>query len=233
MTWSVNACRQAVGHYWPPRPGGVARYILRHKAVLFLLSFALLTRLPLLSTSINEVDSANFINALTAGYDILQLRPHPPGYPVYVFMGWLMKEALHDPQRSLTVLGALLGSLAVAPFHSLLKELATPKIALVASLLFIVNPLFWSFSEAALSDVPSLGCGVLLAWLCYKARYSSVAFLSACVVASLAIGIRLPNVALLLLLAFPLGYRWLALKQRAWGLGCGGWSFSPLPPPSG
>lgn len=206
----------------PLRPGAIARYIARHRAAAFLLLFALLIRLPLLSISIDEVDSANFINALTLGYDVPQLRPHPPGYPVYIFMGWLLNGVLDNPQRSLTLLSALLGSLAVVPFHALLRELTGGKIALVGSLLFIVNPLFWTFSEAALSDVPSMACGVLLAWLCYQARHRAAAWLWACVVSSIAIGIRQSNLSLLLLPAFALGYRWLALKQRPWGLTAGG-----------
>ncbi len=218
----MDGCLPGRSKTLPLRLGVIARYIARHRVAVFLLLFALFTRLPLLSTSIDEIDSANFINALTEGYDVPQLRPHPPGYPVYVFMGWLLNGVLDSPQRSLTLLSALLGSLAVIPFHSLLREMAGGKIALVGSLLFIVNPLFWSFSEAALSDVPSMACGLLLAWLCYKARHSSWAFLGASVVSSIAIGIRQPNVALLLLLAFPLGYRWLALKQRPWRLAVGG-----------
>jgi 4-amino-4-deoxy-L-arabinose transferase-like glycosyltransferase len=218
-------CRQGYrgyGNNLPLRRGAIPRYVARHPAAVFLLLFALLTRLPLLSISIDEVDSANFINALTLGYNVPQLRPHPPGYPVYIFMGWLLDGVVNNPQRSLTLLSALLGSLAVVPFHSLLRQMTGGKMALVGSLLFVVNPLFWTFSEAALSDVPSMACGVLLAWLCYKARHSAAAWLWACVVSSIAMGIRQSNLALLLLPAFPLGYRWLALKQRPWGLTAAG-----------
>jgi 4-amino-4-deoxy-L-arabinose transferase-like glycosyltransferase len=179
---------------------------------------ALLTRLPLLSISLDEVDAANFVNALANGYNIPQFRPHAPGYPVYIFLGWLLNQAIGNPLLTLTLLSALLGSLAVFPFYLLLRELAGPRIALVGSLLFIVNPLFWSFSEAALSDVPAMFLAVLLAWLCYRARHSTAAFLWACVVLSIAIGTRPPNVALVLLLAFPLGYRWLVGKNLSWKL---------------
>lgn len=196
----------------------IAGYLLRYKIPLALVVVALLTRLPLLSISIDEVDAANFVNALTNGYDVPQLRPHAPGYPVYIFLGWLLNQAIGDPLLTLTLLSALLGSLAVFPFYLLLQELAGPRIALVGSLLFIVNPLFWSFSEAALSDVPAMFLAVLLAWLCYRARHSAAAFLWACVVLSLAIGVRQPNMALGLLLAFPLGYRLLVGKNLSWKL---------------
>ncbi len=200
------------------RPSLVAGYLARHITVLCLVSLALLTRLPLLSSSIDEVDAANFINALTAGYNVSLLRPHPPGYPVYVFMGWLLDGFLDNPRLSLSLLSALLGSLAVIPFYSLLKQFTDGKIALFGSVLFVFNPLFWSFSEAALSDVPSMFFALVMAWLCFTARKSNSAFLWACVIGSLAIGVRQPNVSLLLMLGVPIGYRWLVSKERSWKL---------------
>jgi len=192
--------------------------VSRNKIVLALFALALFTRLPLLSMSLDEVDAANFHNALAYGYNVPWLRPHPPGYPVYIFMGWIFDVVVDDPLRSLTLLSALLGSLTIIPFYLLLRELAGPKIAVLGSLLFVVNPLVWSLSEAALSDTPSMFFGVLLAWLAFRARHSDGAFLVACVVGSLAIGIRQPNIALLPLLAFPLAYRFLAAKVMAWRL---------------
>ena len=53
--------------------------------VWLLLLIGLVTRLPFLSVSLDEVDSGNFHNALKYGYDIAHFRPHAPGYPVYVF----------------------------------------------------------------------------------------------------------------------------------------------------
>ena len=196
----------------------IRRGISDHKAVAFLFSLALLTRLPLLSGSLDEIDSANFVNALTNGYEIAEYRPHAPGYPVYIFAGWLMNGVVGDPKLSLTLLSALLGSLAVIPFYLLLREFGGSALAVIGSLLFLVNPLFWSFSEAALSDVPSVFFAVSLGWLCYKGRYSDRALLWAFIVISLAIGVRFPNVALLALLAFPMGYRALKLRNAPWKL---------------
>lgn len=198
--------------------GALAKCIARYWILAALVTIALATRLPLLSVSLDEVDAANFFNALDDGYDIALMKPHPPGYPVYVFMGSVLNGAVHNPFLSLTLLSALLGSFSVVPFYLLSKEMAGGKVALVGTLLFIFNPLTWSFSETALTDVPSMFFVLVLAWLAYRARFSDGAFLSACVVSSIAIGIRQPNVALVLLLAFPLGYRFLVLKTMSWRL---------------
>ena len=197
---------------------GTLDFSSRNKIVLGFFALALFTRLPLMSISLDEVDAANFHNALTYGYNVPWLRPHPPGYPVYMFMGWIVEGFVGDPLRSLTLLSALLGCLTIIPFYLLIREIAGYKVSVVGSLLFIVNPLVWSLSEAALSDAPSMFFGVLLAWLCYRARNRDGAFLMACVVASLAIGVRQPNVALLPLLSFPLVYRFLETKIMRWRL---------------
>lgn len=204
----------------PARKGSgiLAQYVAGNRVILLLVAAGLLSRLTLLSISLDEVDSANFYNALNYGYDIGALRPHAPGYPVYVFMGWLVNTVLNDPLLSLTVLSALLGSLAVIPFYLLLRELAGAKLALVGSLLFIVNPLQWSFSESVLADVPSMFFVLLAAWLAYAGRRDRAAFLFACVVMSLAIGVRQANISLLVLLAFPVIYRYLVAKELSWGL---------------
>ena len=198
------------------------RWVVRHRIVIGLVTAALLTRLPLLTISLDEVDTANFVNALIQGYDISLLRPHPPGYPVYVFMGRTLNGVLNDPLLSLALLSSVLGALAVIPFYWLAREFLGAGFAVAGSLLFILNPLIWSFSEAALSDVPGLFFVVVLAWLCYSARTNKHAFLCACGVFSLAIGVRLSNVSLLLLLSFPIGYRLLVSKQFPWTLSVAG-----------
>ena len=196
----------------------IVGYAAENKAVLLLTAIALATRLPLLSVSLDEGDSANFYNALKHGYDITHNRPHAPGYPVYVFMGWVVYSFLGNPLLSLTLLSALLGSLAVVPFYLLSRDIAGTAVAFVGSLLFIVNPLAWSFSEAALSDAPSMFFVTLLAWLVYRARRGDTAFISACVVASLAIGVHQQNIAILPLLAFPVAYRLLVTRSFSWRL---------------
>lgn len=190
--------------------------LARYRAPLVLLAIGLALRLPLISTSIDEIDSANFVNALQNGYDIPLLRPHAPGYPIYIFAGSLMARLTGDAVTGLALLSAILGALTVVPFYSLAREFAGPRLGFVTSLLLVVNPLFWTFSESALSDVPSVFFVTLLAWLAYRGRSSDRAFLWAAAVASLAIGMRAANVAFLPMLAFPIGYRLWVTKASWW-----------------
>lgn len=197
---------------------GIAHY----RVPLSLVVLALLTRLPLLTISLDEVDSANFVNALTLGYSVPLLRPHPPGYPVYMFLATVLNGLLGDPLLSLSLLSALLGSLTVIPFYLLLLESTGARTALFGTLLFMVNPLAWSFGEAALGDVPAMFFTVLLAWLCDRARQSVAALLWSFLVASLAVGVRPANIAFLPWLLLPLAWRWLVLKHQPWNLAISG-----------
>jgi len=195
----------------------------RHISVCILLVIGLIMRLPFLSISLDEVDSGNFYNALKYGYDILNFRPHAPGYPLYVFLGWLLNHIVRDYLISLTLLSALLGSLSVVPFHLLLKQIVGFKVAFCGSLLFLANPLYWVFSETALADVPAVFFGTLSVWLIYKSITGRNYYTAACLVTGLAIGIRQANITLTLLLVLAgvfvyLNFKRVALKQIGLGI---------------
>ena len=136
----------------------VARFsgMLRVNRVLIcLMILALVSRVPLTTISIGEVDSGNFCNALKYGYDVSLFRPHAPGYPIFVFLAWPLYLITGNCITSLALVSAVLGALVVIPFYLLLKAIGGILIAFVGSVALIANPLHWAFSEAMLSDVPS------------------------------------------------------------------------------
>lgn len=188
------------------------------RVLLVLTVVSLVSRLSLLSISLEEVDSANFVNSLLNGYDVAMLRPHAPGYPVYVFLGWLLDLIVNNPHLSLTMLSAILGSLSVVPLFLILKDHTSTRMATMGSLLFLANPLLWSFSEAALSDVPSMFFLLVLAWSSLRARTSAPAFILTCVMCSLAIGLRQANIFSLIFVAFPVAYRLISEREVPWKL---------------
>ncbi|MEC9309628.1 MAG: hypothetical protein VX966_09030 [Chloroflexota bacterium] len=176
--------------------------------VIILLTFvALASRLPLMSISLGEVDAGNFCNALLHGFDIEAFRPHAPGYPIYIFLTWVVNNVLSDCLVSQTLVSSFLGSLVIIPFYLLVKDIAGSITAIFSSFLLIVNPLHWSFSGAALSDVPSTFFVVLSGYLAYRGRHCDWSFFASCAVMCIAIGVRPANVSLLSLVAFPVIYR--------------------------
>ena len=57
------------------------RRVLAALAVIFALA-----HLPFLATSLEDIDSVNFALGVR-DFDVATHRPHPPGYPVYIFLG--------------------------------------------------------------------------------------------------------------------------------------------------
>ena len=192
-------------------------------SIWLLLLIGLITRLPFLSVSLDEVDSGNFYNALKYGYDIANFRPHAPGYPLYIFLGWLLDYVIRDYLTSLTLLSAVLGSLSVIPFYLLLKQMVDHRIAISGSLLFLANPLFWVFSETALADVPAVFFGTLSVWLMYKGVTNRNYYMLACMFTGLAVGIRQANITFVVLLLlgsiyFCLNVKRFPIKQISLGM---------------
>src|SRR5215203_7026399 len=45
-----------------------------------------LAHVPFLATSLEDIDTVNFALGVR-DFDVAAHRPHPPGYPVYIFLG--------------------------------------------------------------------------------------------------------------------------------------------------
>jgi 4-amino-4-deoxy-L-arabinose transferase-like glycosyltransferase len=100
-------------------------------------------------------DSINFLLALRR-YDLTEGQPHFPGYPVYLFVGWLFHRLLRQDVSALLVAGCLFSSLALLPLYRLTSRLFAPRIAVGACLLYIANPLLFLEAEKVFSDAFAL-----------------------------------------------------------------------------
>ena len=198
---------------------GVLNLRISEKTVpLLLLGVCLYMRLTSMSSSLSEVDAANFHNALVYGYDITNLRPHPPGYPIYMLAAWYVYLIVGDSLTALTLLSAISGSLAIVPFYLLIHQLVGRSYAIAGSILFIANPLVWSYSEAALSDIPSMALVILAVWLSVLGKRNNTALLGSFVIMALAVGVRLSNLPLAIIVLIPLLARLIRSKEVDWKL---------------
>ncbi len=64
------------------------RRVLAALALIFALS-----HVPFLATSLEDIDSVNFALGVR-DFDVAAHRPHPPGYPVYIFLGKILTAAV-------------------------------------------------------------------------------------------------------------------------------------------
>ncbi len=119
-------------------------------AVLFvsLASLFALTR----SRWLDDFDSVNFALALP-DFDVTQHQPHPPGYPIYVAAGKLVHLVIGDHAAALTLVSSLAGAAVAAMFYILARRQLNWPLALAATVIMALSPLFWLQSGLALTDM--------------------------------------------------------------------------------
>jgi hypothetical protein len=166
-------------------------------------------------------------------YSVLEMRPHWPGYPVYLWIGSLFRWFSANPADALhllSVVASVLTSWSLAGIASSWREAtgATKREAqlagIVAAAIWLLVPLSWLGGSEIFSDPLALLLGATMLWLCWRSlgmsknawRY----LLPAAILGGLMLGVRLSYVTLLL----PLFYcAWKTRKQKV-----GRWNYPAL-----
>lgn len=184
----------------------------KHKEIIILSVLFLIVYLLTLSCSFDEEDSIH----LTLGirdFNINDYRPHPPGYPVYIFLGKIFNFFTHDELLAQTILGAICGALSLLVFYFLIFEMFNKKIALMSALIMAVTPLFWIGSLKALTDIPALFFTLLSMYFIYCfIKYKKINNLYiGSLISGISVGVRLQTLFVL----FPLlVYACFVLKKK-------------------
>jgi 4-amino-4-deoxy-L-arabinose transferase-like glycosyltransferase len=119
----------------------------------FLIYF--LTRSP----GLDEYDSVQF--ALGIGeFNLWKHQPHPPGYPLYIFLSWLPTRFFGwSPEFSLQFMSCIGGALFVAAWFCIIHTQFGERFAWLLAATLAITPVVWMTSTRALSD--SLAAGLL------------------------------------------------------------------------
>jgi len=188
----VNAPAQ---NHADPVADGRVRRVLAAFAVLVFLSRALF-----LPPTLEDIDSVNFALALDR-FEPLQHQPHPPGYPVYVFLARLVHLVLPDPARALSMLSAIVQALLVFPLFWLFTHLASSRTrAVISTLLVLACPTLWFTGARPMSDSVGLLFVVTTQGLLMGAGRSPRSLIAASFLCGLSLGVRLQTGVL----TFPL-----------------------------
>ena len=162
------------------------------------------------SASLDDFDSYSFALALDH-YSLPLQQPHPPGFPIYITLGRLLKFLMGDAAAALTTLSALSGAASVILVYHLGRTIDPeyPTTGVLAALLMMFLPMHWLTTEKALSDGPGLTVILLALWL--WARWirqgaGSVPWTPA-LFSGLALGVRPQNALPFLFLAIYLVFR--------------------------
>ncbi|HPS77108.1 MAG TPA: glycosyltransferase family 39 protein [Thermoanaerobaculaceae bacterium] len=124
-------------------------------------------------------------------YDVSRHSPHPPGAPLYSFLGWLLRLLLGDGQRALQLLSILAGGLCLVLLWRLVAGRGGTRGAAWAAVLGLAAfPGFLFYSNVALTDVPALAA-LVAAWIVGFAVLERPGLLPGfAAVAALGLGIR-------------------------------------------
>jgi 4-amino-4-deoxy-L-arabinose transferase-like glycosyltransferase len=148
-------------------------------------------------------------------FDVLELRPHAPFYPVYIAAAKLLAGLGASPHLALAVVSATAGAALVTLTALLAFELLGRRAAVLAGALALASPFLWLTSEKLLSDMAGAAALTLGLWLLARARRrgedAERLRTTAMVIFGVGLGIRLSY--------FPFAIAGAALVARAEGGG--------------
>ena len=113
-------------------------------------------------------DSAQFALAIER-YNILEHRPHPPGYPLYILTGKILTCLTHNPNLSFVLIGLLLSTIAAVLILKLVREMSgSSSVAWLAAGLYAFAPLTIYQELKALTYTSGAFFSILVAFLAWR-----------------------------------------------------------------
>lgn len=172
------------------------------KAVLlFLSAFALyfFTRSP----ALDDIDAVQFAMGVRS-FDLWQHQPHPPGYPLFIFLGWLGTKLFHTgPASGLYCASAFGGGLFVAAWFLIIRDQFSERLAWWVAISLLITPVVWMTATKAVTDMLAAGLmsAELVAAICFLKESKRALIIWAAVLGAAAAGTRpqlFPVVAVIL-----------------------------------
>jgi hypothetical protein len=151
------------------------------------------TRFLALAKSLWEWDEALLVLGMR-DYDVAVHHPHPPGFPVYIALGKLLRLFIGSDFRALQTINIVAGMLVFPAVYFFARELRFRfSTAVMAGALFAFFPSVWFFGGTAFSDVPSVVLVLFAVTYMLRGAESRNAYWLGTFLLALAIGIRPQN----------------------------------------
>ena len=180
--------------------------------------------LPFVAPSLEDIDSINFALGLR-DFDPARHQPHPPGFPVYIALGRIVLPLISSEALTLGLLSLVAAVVAIVAGARVFAEIernSAGGVALWATGLMAVCPLFWMSGLRPMSDAPGLALALVAQALALSGRTDRRRLALAALVSGLAAGIRVQTLLLTVpLLAVALfeqrraGWRWILTRPVA------------------
>jgi hypothetical protein len=188
---------------------------------LALVGAGLALRLGTLPRAPDIDDSFLFVNGVIR-FSVQEMRPHWPGYPVYMWVGKAVAALVGDPVLALHLVSAFSSALVAWPLAAVAAAWArslgatdavAERAGLSAGALWIVTPMAWVTGSQIVSDALAMLLGVLVLALAAAGerggqRRASAWWTLAAFLSGLMIGVRVVNV----IMTGPL--LWKAWRER-------------------
>lgn len=138
-------------------------------------------------------------------FSVVEHRPHPPGYVLYIGAAVALRRLLGlaglylDAPQVLMLLSLVAGTASVPLVFLACRPFAGPRAAALAAVLFMFSPLTWYYSVTALTYTAECTLALLVVWLCWHAAHTSrlAPVLASAFVLGLAGGVRQSTLVLL------------------------------------
>jgi hypothetical protein len=171
---------------------GPPRQLQTFSSVMFI--FAATFALYFLSRSpgLDEFDSVNFAMGVRS-FNLWDNQPHPPGYPLFIFAGWVFGKIFRlDPEISLHLVSALGGALFIAAWFLIIRTQFSQRLAWWIAACLTITPIVWMTATKVLSDTLAAGflSAEIFAAICLAQKRSLGALFSASLFAAAAAGAR-------------------------------------------
>jgi len=186
-------------------------------ALFFLAAFALyfFTHTP----ALDEIDAVQFAMGVRS-FDLWHHQPHPPGYPLFIFFGWLGTKVFHiGIESSLYGVSAFGGGLFIAAWFSIIRVQFSERLAWWVATCLLITPVVWMTATKAVTDMLAAGfmSAEVLAAVCFLTQKKTGLILWAALLGAAAAGARpqlFPVVAVILGIALKKG----SLNAKTWSL---------------
>ena len=195
--------------------GDASQHALIKAVLLFFVAFALyfFTHSP----ALDEIDAVQFAMGVRS-FDLWHHQPHPPGYPLFIFFGWLGTKLFHAmPESSLYLASAFGGGLFIAAWFSIIRLQFSERLAWWVTTSLLITPVVWMTATKAVTDMLAAGflSAALFAAICFLKQEKRSLIICAALLGAAAAGIRpqlFPVVAVILGIPLKKG----SVSARTW-----------------
>ena len=189
------------------------------KAVLLFLGIFVVYFL-LRSPGLDDYDSVLFALGVRQ-FNLWIDQPHPPGYPIFIFLGWIGDSVFNlGPEFTLHLVAAFGGALFVAVWFLIVRLQFNERFAWLVGVSLALTPAVWMTATKVLTD--SLAAGLLsaeiLAALIFLRGGGRRSLALAATLGAAAVGTR-PQLVLVALAVLLTALRTRAAVGRVWALG--------------